>query len=434
MKGRVRWLLQTLPELVEQGVLDEQAAKRLHDHYLPHLDGNSTGMRMLVVLGALLMGLGVILLIAHNWPQWTRDIRTVVSFMPLVVGQLLVAWTLLRRNQSLSWREGSGTFLFLAIGASIGLIEQTYHLGTKEYASFLLTWLLLGLPLVYLLQATTPLLLYWFGVVGFAWSAQWQWGQAALFWLLWLAGLPFVVRSLREAAWSGRSLLLSWAGCLSLLCGSLAALEQSTRGLWIPFYATLFAGLYLTHYRWLSAAPDVLRSPFRMTGVAGILLMSLMLTVSGAWVNVGGHYDDYDWQYRETSGWLDWVLLAALFLWWMGLIRRVVRRREMLQFLYAGFPVLIMGLFCFAVYSGNAFLPLMVMNLYLFILGVATLRSGMRTGEGVHLNLGLLILCVLLMLRFFDSDLSFTVRGVAFFLIGAGFLLANLWLRRRVAS
>ncbi len=434
MKRRVRWLLQELPDLVEQGVINQQAARRIHDHYMPHLDGVGIGMRLLVILGALLIGLGVILLIAHNWPQWSRSVRTVVSFSPLIVGQMLVAWTLLRRPHSASWREGSGTFLFISIGACIGLIEQTYHLGTNDYAGFLLTWMLLGIPLVYLLDASVPLLLYWAGIVGFAWVAQNQWGQALLFWPLWLAGLPHVVQSLRRAPWDFRSQCLSWATCLAVLAGTAATLERAAPGLWLPIFATLFAGIYLTHYRWLRGAPDVLRSPFQIIGVAGVIGLSLMFTFANAWDEIASDHTRSSWHYREFAGMFDYVVLATLLVWWFGLLRRVLRRRDHMQFMYAGLPLVVIPLYLLAAPDTPQVFLILPMNLYAFVLGIATLRDGMRNGHTVSLNVGLLVICSLLLLRFFDSELPFTIRGVAFVVIGTGFLATNLWLRRRLEA
>jgi hypothetical protein len=43
----------------------------------------------------------------------------------------------------------------------------------------------------------------------------------------------------------------------------------------------------------------------------------------------------------------------------------------------------------------------------------------------------MLILTAVLVARFFDSDLGFVARGVAFILIGVGFLSANLVMVRK---
>ncbi|MEM6542707.1 MAG: DUF2157 domain-containing protein, partial [Bacteroidota bacterium] len=51
------------------------------------------------------------------------------------------------------------------------------------------------------------------------------------------------------------------------------------------------------------------------------------------------------------------------------------------------------------------------------------------------LNYGLLILTALVVCRFFDTDLSFVVRGIMFVSVGAGFFVANyLMLKKRKAN
>ena len=102
--------------------------------------------------GALLIGTGIIVILAHNWTQLSRPVRALLSFVPLLTGQALCAWTLLRKRQSLAWREGSTTFLTLAIGASLALISQTYQI-SGSFSRLLLAWTLLALPLAYLFSS-----------------------------------------------------------------------------------------------------------------------------------------------------------------------------------------------------------------------------------------------------------------------------------------
>ena len=74
---------------------------------------------------------------------------------------------------------------------------------------------------------------------------------------------------------------------------------------------------------------------------------------------------------------------------------------------------------------------LLLANLYLLILGGAVLRDGLQSGLLPRLNAGLGILSALIAVRFFDSQLSFTVRGLLFILIGLAFLAVNLLVKRR---
>jgi hypothetical protein len=69
-------------------------------------------------------------------------------------------------------------------------------------------------------------------------------------------------------------------------------------------------------------------------------------------------------------------------------------------------------------------------NLYLSLLGIGTLVIGFRGRRLGTVNGGMAVLAALILCRFFDSDLNFLVRGIAFIVIGIGFLLTNLMLLR----
>ena len=65
------------------------------------------------------------------------------------------------------------------------------------------------------------------------------------------------------------------------------------------------------------------------------------------------------------------------------------------------------------------------MNCYAAVLAIGTIVRGFRYNRLGTLNAGMVIAAALIVARFFDSGLSFVVRGVAFILIGTGFLAAN---------
>ena len=76
-----------------------------------------------------------------------------------------------------------------------------------------------------------------------------------------------------------------------------------------------------------------------------------------------------------------------------------------------------------------------LMNCYALLLGIDILARGIRTNSIARANFGLLLIAIIAICRFFDSDLSFVARGVGFIIVGLGFLVANLLLfNRRTAS
>ncbi|MEW6448983.1 MAG: DUF2157 domain-containing protein, partial [Bacillota bacterium] len=153
-KKKIKWLYSELPLLIDKQIISEESAQRLRQYYGDVEEGSGRRMAFIVfgILGAALIGAGIILILAHNWDALSRTFRTVLALAPLIIAQSLAGWVIWRRSESASWREGTATFLMFAVGASIALISQTYHISGGG-DSFLLTWMLLSVPLVYLMRA-----------------------------------------------------------------------------------------------------------------------------------------------------------------------------------------------------------------------------------------------------------------------------------------
>src|ERR1700733_353389 len=93
----VQWLHEELPTLVNEEVLTAEAAERMRRYYSGRESGARGRSRAVVlfsILGAALVGGGIILLLAHNWDQLSRVMRTVISFTPLVCAQVVAAWVM----------------------------------------------------------------------------------------------------------------------------------------------------------------------------------------------------------------------------------------------------------------------------------------------------------------------------------------------------
>ena len=61
-------VLKDLNELIEAGVINEETAQRIRSHYDGGKSGDSTNRQLIIysVLGAILVGLGLLLVISHN--------------------------------------------------------------------------------------------------------------------------------------------------------------------------------------------------------------------------------------------------------------------------------------------------------------------------------------------------------------------------------
>jgi hypothetical protein len=66
-----------------------------------------------------------------------------------------------------------------------------------------------------------------------------------------------------------------------------------------------------------------------------------------------------------------------------------------------------------------------LMNILVLATAIFTIHRGIVLNHLGILNYGLLIIAVLVICRFFDTNISFVVRGLLFVAVGAGFFFAN---------
>jgi uncharacterized membrane protein len=386
------------------------------------------------ILGAALIGAGAILLVAHNWDDLGRDVRTALAFVPLVMAIALGGWVLARRRASAPWCEGAATYWVLTIGATISLVAQIYQIH-GDTARFFLTWILLGLPIVYLLQSSMAANLYFIGATTWAGcvmnvyahgTSLWYWGLLAL-------GLPFLLRLWRRDRGAWQAALTGWVLAICLCIGTAFSLEGMMNGAWIAAYTGLLALMYLAGARRSGDAPTAWQRPWQSVGALGLGVVALLLTYSWPWKEI--EYNQ--WRQAWTSGSalvIGNTLAALLPIAAICVAARKARKARWgeLDLLMVGLAPIcgVIGYACAATRSLQA-LPQALFNAYLFALGLGALVAGIRGNKLGHVNAGLLALSALLIARFFDSGLSFLARGVAFMLVGAGFLATNVVMLRR---
>jgi len=432
-KKAIQWLYGELPGLVSRGVLPSDAAERLYAHYGPVEPARPARLAVIVfgVLGALLIGAGIILVLAHNWEDLSRPVRAALSFLPLVLAQGLAAWTLVKRPGSLAWREGTGTLLFLMIGASISLVAQTYNI-SGDLARFILTWSLLGLPVVYFLGAVVPALLFLWGITEWACHLRFQDGFAAGYWLLAALLLPRLAMWLRTGRYQVRPTLLLWACCVSVTIAAGVTIERVLPGLWIILYTGLFSLMFLAGEFWFSEAEGFWSRPLRHFGAAGVLFLSFMLTFEWPWHEIGWHH--WYWERIHDATWRaipDAVLGSVIPLAAIILFVTTVRRKTPLGMILGLAPIFAMIGYCLSTLSETYAPAAGLFDVYLLVAGLWLLVSGIKINQQGQMNVGLLVVSALILARFFDSDLNFLLRGLIFIALGIAFLAANLVMLRR---
>ncbi len=426
-KQYVKWLTAELPDLVARNILSPDAAARLRDYYggFDREGKRTVASQAFAILAAILIGAGIILLLAHNWDEFSRPLRAVISFIPLLAAQSLAGWGIWRGKDSRGWREGVSIFWMLAMGSSLALISQTYHI-SSDPDTFTLSWMLLSIPIVYLVGSGTIIPLYLIGITIWAGMAQSFGGHPTFFWLLIALPLPRIWKISHKDPYRTDPVLLRAVFTICLIIGTGIILEKSLADYWIVIFSSLFAITYLVGRIWFADAPPrVFLQPLRAIGSTGLLFLAFAASFRAPWKEI----------IQPSRAILQPEIIPALMLpaGAVALLLLCRSRFKSSGSLLGVMPLLALAGTILARTTSERMIPINIVlfTAYIFILGLANLLHGIKERNIGLTNLGLVILCLLIVVRFFDSDLGFTVRGVAFIVTGIGFLLANFILLQK---
>ena len=407
-----------LNDLVAKGIISEEVAIQISNYYKEKGRRPSNAIYTIFgVLGSALVGLGIILILAHNWDDFSIPIKTIFAFLPLVVGQFVAGFVILKQKSRV-WKESSGTFLFFAIGASIALISQIYHI-PGDLGPFLLIWTLLGIPLVYLLDSKSVAMLvlvfatYYAVEVGYGFNRK---TTVPWFYVLMILGsLPFYIRALRKSLEANTTGVLNWIYVISLII-ALGTFITENWPLGILMYVLLFGLFYNLGHIKIFRQSQLRRNSFMVSGSLGTVVLLLMMSFQSMWKEI-----EHELLFYNS---MDMMILMLLFISALIVLIFTIRRQETIRFNLIQYVFIIFGIL-FGIGSVDAGIATVLCNILLLVIGLYYIKIGViRTHFGL-LNYGLLIVSITIICRFFDTDMSFVFRGLVFVLVGLGFFLTN---------
>jgi len=436
MNTHNRWLRAQLPGWVEQGVISPAQADTLRGLHPEPKAALPWGMILFFGVGAVVIGLGIILLFAYNWhaiPKFGK--------LGLIFGALIAAQASgLRLFRLEDWRRQLGEALtvvgIMFFGAGIWLVAQVYHI-EEHYPDGFLYWGLGALALAWVMPSVVQ-------------------GLVAV-----------VVLSIYGCSETfGFNTAIHWAPVLLAVGGGGLAWQQRSRLLLAVtlagFYLVLLSNCGLRHGN--LAVPVALNVSVLLVALGWFARRGSCFSVSAGVLDFfgwGGFLvvvyllsfgsqasDDLSWPARLAEGnlgwWLafyGWLPFALALAAWAVVARETWRAKLPLgqggcerwllplvavlaQFLAFAMP---------SVRDAELFGPWSVagiFNLVLLAVAAAWMAEGSRAGELKPTVQGSLLLVALVLARYFDLFESLAARGLAFLVVG-GVLFAEGFFYRK---
>ena len=418
-------ILNDLNELERANVITVEMAQQISDYYQKKRNATLTGNRQLLIfgiLGALLVGIGLMFIIANQWEQLPRYVKTTCAFLVLIVPQLLCVYVLTKQEGKVVWLESTALLLFFAVGANISLVSQIYHIN-GEASSFLLTWILLTAPLIYILNSSAVSLAYFFGIMSYSFAVKFDlsapWNEY-IYWILFVLPLPRYLKLFKKFPDNPLLILHHWA-IPFILTTTIANLGHQYRELMPLVYFAMFGIFYLIGNRIGVGNGLLIQNGYRVIGFAGTIVALLVMSFRSIWKKLlTSHYEMSTLIGSPVFIAIVVLMALATLLLYREMLSRTLAELKMMEITWLLFlPIFMLGFFTSS--------SVILVNLYVFVVAVFMIREGSKQRHLGVLNLGLIITALLVVCRSFDSDLTFVVKGTLFVLVGIGFFIAN-WL------
>ena len=425
MKRHIKWLIAEIDGWVNAGIIAPDQGEAIKKRYPESEQGRAWGRIIFFSIGAILFGLGVILLFAYNWQRIPKFIKLAVIFAALIGAHGAGFW--LRRPQSAHQATGEGLHLLgtMIFGAGIWLIAQIYHI-EEHYPTAFLIWALGALIMAWSLPSIAH------GIGAVVLFVLWNCFEAFDFKDPQLLAPYLILGAIGPLAWLRRSRVLSAVvviGFLITLFPAVSKVEGDLAALVISFCGCLLiAGSIVVRQRDLF--PE-LGPVFNFIGFfiyfGMLLILSFYHRGSGIWSV------EFD-QFLQSLYFFSFALAAiAAWAWaiWPAPGKKGQPNGALRPEYYCVMATLaLMILNTLGLIPLKGWLGVAVFNLLYLYQCVIIIMNGCKTLNLKTTVTGCVLFAVIAMARYTDLFHSLVARSLVFFIAGAALFSVGLYYSR----
>jgi len=410
-KKTTNWLYEETKRWIQNGIINNSQAETIKGLYpLPKAE-RPWGLLVFSGIGAVIIGLGIILLFAYNWEKMTKFSKLAVIFVALIVSHSIGVRLFLRSERFKGLGEAIAVLGTMLFGAGIWLVASIYHI-EEHYPNAFFVWalgaLLLALVMPSVIQGilAAVLLAIWAGAEAI------EFGQPTL-WAIPLLLSIFVLAHQRTSKLLLVVVMLSLWVTTGFVAGSYLENELILLILLSLSACYMAAGYVSSWYGSFRESKGIYNS----LGFAGYIVFLYTLSFREMAEEV------YKTTPKMSSGQLLCLLLpvALALAGWVWALLKMFRTGEFKKkYEILLIPlVLIFGYLHLLTGLGLSIVAIAVFNTVFLTQSVLMMGRGCREGQMAPTVVGSLMLIALTIGRYVDLFESLVARGVVFIVVGA---------------
>ena len=378
---------------------------------------NNTITIVFSILGALLVGAGLVLIFVTFWKDMTLFFKGVLSFVPLLLGQASGLFVLIKKKDKVPWCEGGSVLWTAGIAATLTLIYNIFDLSIV-WTSVLFMITLSVMPVIGLLRSVAPLAVYY--------GCSIYWGVATfdnedsllalmISAVMVILGCIYSYRLIRTEKKSHRSIFAQWISVIAV------TMFITIIGIGINYWALGLLGciavaicLYLISFK-----DNDMTMPYRLPGL--FVSAFMMFIISWIWFD-GVEADGITIGYTA-------LCFAAIVATGCITIKKIKDKFAV------GYATVV--LIAFVIYSIGAFIVgdsydsdmpeviITILKIPALAAYILMMISGAREKKLIPINLGFFGVAGLVFVIISQSGLSMLGNGLLLLAFGAVFLAIN---------
>lgn len=384
------------------------------------------------VLGSALTAMGLVLIFVNYWDKMPLAVKSVFAFIPMLAGQFAAAYTFIKRSNSVAWKESASVLWCAGVTATIALTDSIQLMYT-DFSDCLFIDILLSLPIIFILDAVTPLLFIHFGINyllidNLVRAHSFLLTNLIILSIFAVASCYLIIN--RKKKDDTKHIFAQWISLISFTVISISDIIHSNvpTPVILILITTYFSIFYFLFYG------RSFRLPYTPIGLIGTLGMSVTSVILFHPHMMSTPYGGYNLSERITM--IICSVICVIIITSIGIVKRKKIAENIIGIiLFSSVVILILSeaICCIIAPQNNHILLYLLTLISAFIMAFTLIADGVMSNNFILMNLGLIATAVNLIFILLNIiEINILIAGTILLLFGIALFAVNFLLAKKI--